>query len=48
MATDVLSPLADSRRVLLAKLTATIIDEAVKRVIPEIPAVPDTLFNSAI
>lgn len=42
------SPLADLRDVPLASLNAAIIDEAIKRVIPETLEPSDTPFNSAI
>ena len=48
MAADVLSPLADFRNVPLDELDPLLIEEAVARILPEVPAVPVAAFNSAI
>ena len=48
MTASVPSPLADLRDVPLTQLTGNLIDEAVKRIIPDTPGVPSSAFNSAI
>ena len=48
MAADLLSPLADFRHVPLDELDPVLIDEAVRRILPGIPAAPGSAFQSAI
>ena len=48
MATDALSQLTDFRHVPLDELDDLLIDEALGRILPEVPAAPPAAFQSAI
>ena len=48
MATDVLSALTGFRHVPLDELDDVLIDEALGRILPEVPAAPGAAFQSAI